>query len=307
MQGGAIDALKAEVEEEPDALRAFVPKVHRASKGAMFVGAGDSYAAALAGFYFTGGRCIALDPYSLASAPGIAEGLEVYFISASGRTASNLAAARRVRGIARRTVALTAVEASPLADLVDDVVPLPMKYAPRTAGMLSFSLSLSAVLKLSGEDDASDFHGAFRDAKRDRRRLELGSGTTYVLGNSTGYVAALYTAAKAYELLGAKAHAELLEEFSHLELFSLVPEDKVLTFSCFDPYEMAKKLRRALSRSGYSVGLIPSHGDTDTEQLFHSIFVGQLSILDAADKAGLREPRFLASGRRLQASDWMIY
>ncbi len=303
-----MDALRADIESQPDALAAFGrSRISKASRGAIFVGAGDSYAAALAGFYASKGRCIALDPYSLASEPEVSEGVDVYFISVSGKTASNVASARRVKDLARSTSALTAAEGSPLAGLVDRVIPLPMRYAPRTAGMLSFTLSLLAVLKLCGWKGTPDFKGAMRSAKEDRECLRFGGGTTYMLGNSLGYVSALYTAAKAYELLGAKAHAELIEEFSHLEMFSLAKEDEVDVFSCFDPLGIAGRLAKTIRESGYASSLIPSRGRTDVERLFHSVFVGQLATLKGAVDAGLREPNFLASGRRLRASDSMIY
>ncbi len=303
-----MDALASEVEDQPGSLIAFArSRFPRAPKGSILVGAGDSYAAALAGFYASEGRCIALDPYSLVSAPGVAKGVEVYFISASGRTASNLAAARKVRGVARKTTALTAVPESELARSVDRTVALPMRYVPKTSGMLSFSLSLLAVLRISGEVGSADFHKVFADAQKDRGSLTHGRGTTYFLGNSTSYSAALYAAAKTYELLGERAHAELLEEFSHLEVFSLASEDAVNVFSCFDPSKMAGKLAKVLGRAGHTTNIIPCRGASVVERLFHSVFTVQLALLDAAAAAGLREPSFLRAGRRLQASDELIY
>jgi fructoselysine-6-P-deglycase FrlB-like protein len=304
----SIDALLAEVEEQPHSLAAFAgSRFPKASKGAIFAGAGDSYAAALAGFYASRGRCIALDPYTLASEPEVASGLEVYFISVSGRTASNVAAARRVKGIARRTAALTAVEASPLAKSVDRILTLPMDYSPRTVGVSSFSLSLLAVLRLAGWEGTPDFRRALRAAKRDGARVKMGRSTTYFLGNSAAHAAALYAAAKTYEILGAKAQAELLEEFSHLQIFSLTEEDSVNAFACFDPSRQAERLVTALGGGGFSSSLVPARGSTEAERLFHSVFVGQVSVLGAAVEAGVREPRFLSAGKRLQASDSMIY
>ena len=297
-----------EVEKQPGILEMFAKsKLPRAPKGSIFVGAGDSYAAALAGFYASGGSCIALDPGSLASAPEIAAGLEVFFISVSGRTASNVAAATKVRRLARGTTALTAAEDSQLAGLTDHVVRLPMAYAPRTAGMLSFSLSLLAVMKIAGRGAGCDFREALSGARKASVRLSSGKGTTYFLGNSLAYPVALYAAAKAYELLGAKAHAELLEEFSHLELFSLEKADAVNIFSCFDPSGMSARLKKALTGQGFRTQTIASLGKSDTERLFHSVFAAQLSVLGQARRAGLSEPRFLSAGGRLRASDAMIY
>ncbi len=306
---GAMAALAAEVEGQPEALSRFAgTRLRKAAPGAVFVGGGDSYAAALAGFYASGGRCLALDPYSLAESPGIAAGLDVYFISVSGRTASNVLAARRVRGIARGTTAITAVGGSKLASSADRVVRLPMTYEPRTPGMLSFALSLLAVLKISSGEGACDFGRAMHNARKDSGRLMAsGKGITYFLGNSLAYPAALYAAAKAYEVLGARAHAELLEEFSHLELFSLRKSDAVNILSSFDQLGMSSRLSRALRKEGYESRVVAGRGETNAERLFHAVFASQLWVLARARERNLDRPAFLSGSGRLRVSDAMIY
>lgn len=301
-----IRALANEVEGQPPILDGFSrQKLPRARKGSIFVGAGDSFAAALAGFHASEGRCSALDPYVLASTPRLAEGADVYFISVSGRTSSNVAAAKRVRRFAARTATLTAVADSRLAGLTDDVIGLPVPYAPRTPGVLSFSISLLAVLKIVGAWGKCGFSAALGEARGDRLSFS-DDGTTYFLGNSLAHPVALYAAAKTYEILGARAHAELLEEFSHLELFSLATRDAVNGLACFDDSGVARRLGRALSERGYSSQVVPSRGRSPMERLFHAIFVVQLSVLDRARKMGLTEPKFLSS-RVLEVSDLMIY
>jgi len=305
---GATQGLVEEVYGQPEVLKRFAKtKLPRAPRGSIFVGAGDSYAAALVAFYASKGDCVALDPYTLASYPEAATGLEVFLISVSGRTASNIVAARRVRGIARGTTVITADNTSRLARLADRVVSLPMTYSPRTSGMLSFSLSLLAVLRAAGSLGPCDFRRVLAISRRSMLTTRPGKGTTYFLGNSLAYPVALYAAAKTYELLGTKAHAELLEEFSHMELFSLTKDDAVNAFSCFDPSHKAGKLARALRARGYESNVVPSVEGTDIERLFHSVFVVQLSMFDQAKKAGLSAPRFLADGGRLGVSDEMIY
>jgi len=289
-----IRALGYEVKAQPDVLqRCLRAEMPEAAKGSVFVGAGDSYAAALAAFYASRGRCIALDPYTLVSAPELTKGLEVYFISVSGKTSSNVAAAGRVRGLAKRTLAITADSSSPLAERCDEILALPMNYVPRTAGMLSFSLSLLTVMKSVGRAGKCDFASAYAGALSDHGEVVWGRGTTYFLGNSLAYPAALYAAAKTYEILGAKAHAELLEEFSHMELFSLVRRDALNVFSCFDPSDASARLQVALAKQRYAPHVIPCRGATDLEGLFHSVFVGQLSVLSRAKELGLKSPRFL--------------
>jgi glucosamine 6-phosphate synthetase-like amidotransferase/phosphosugar isomerase protein len=300
--------LADEVALQPRALDRFsAQRFAKARKGSIFVGAGDSYAAALAAFYASRGELLALDPYVLASNPEFADGADVYFISISGRTSSNALAAKKVRGRARRLTAITAVTDSRLAGLADRVVELPMSFKPRTPGMLSFSLSLVAVMMISGVDGRSDFAGAFREAKKDRLGLAGKSGTTYYLGNALAFPVALYAAEKTYEILGAKAHAELLEEFSHLEVFSLRKADRVNGFACFDPDGLAGKLGRALTSRGYDCRAVRSWGDSAMERLFHAVFAAQLSILRAAEAKGITAPKFLFARGALETSDAMIY
>jgi hypothetical protein len=301
-------ALADEVRRQPEALEEFgKSNLPRASRGSIFAGAGDSYAASLAAFYFSGGRCLALDPYVLVTQPQMAEGAEVFFVSVSGRTSSNVKAAERVRGVARRTTVLTADTKSPLAGEADRVVRLPMSYVPRMPGFLSFSLSLIAVLRIAGGSILCDFRSAFKKAEKDEGQISYGRGTTYFLGNSLAHPAAIYAAAKTYELLGAKAHGELLEEFSHLELFSLEKSDVVNVLSCFDPAGMSGKLERALVNRGFESNRLPTRGGSDAERLFHAVFAAQLSVLRKARQERLSRPRFLSARERLGVSDSMIY
>ncbi|HUI22853.1 MAG TPA: hypothetical protein VLY82_00490 [Nitrososphaerales archaeon] len=303
-----MKAFADEAKGQPRILEEFSrSSLPRARRGAILVGAGDSYSAAMSGFFSSGGACIALDPYHLASAPEIAKGVDVYLISVSGRTASNLAAARKVRRLARQTIGITSDEQSKLAGLVDEVIRLPMKYVPRAPGLLSYALSLLAVLKIVGLEEKCDFEGAYSAARTDKEKIGWAQGTTYFLGNSLAYPAAMYAAAKTYEFLGAKAHAEILEEFSHLELFSLGHSDRVNIFSAFDPLEESARLARALARERYESRVVPARGTTKTEQLFHAVFAIQLSVLKRAADLGLSAPGFLAADGKLEASDSMIY
>jgi glucosamine 6-phosphate synthetase-like amidotransferase/phosphosugar isomerase protein len=301
-------AFAEEVERQPGVLLKFSKSgFPKARRGSIFVGAGDSYSAAMAGFYASNGSCIAIDPYHLASTPLIAKGADVFLVSVSGRTASNLAAARKVRSLARRTIAITSDEGSRLAGLVDEVVRLPMRCLPRTPGLLSYSLSLLAVLNIVGPKENCDFEGTFRAARKDEGNIRWGEGTTYFLGNSLAYPVAMYAAAKTYEFLGARAHAELLEEFSHLELFSLEQSDVVNVYSAFDPLEASGRLAEALAREGYQSHAVPNRAGSATEQLFHAVFTSQLSTLRRASELKLSKPNFLTVAGRLAVSDSIIY
>jgi glutamine---fructose-6-phosphate transaminase (isomerizing) len=301
-----IKRLSAEVEGQPKILEDFArQRLPKARQGSIFVGAGDSFAAAQLGFFGSNCRHIALDPYVLASNPEIAEGREVYFISISGRTRSNAQAARRAGPYAKQTTALTAVADSPLARVTDRLILLPMTYLPRMPGLLSFSLSALAAMRISGAEGRCDYGGALRKARNGEIGFAEGNGTTYFLGNSLAFPVSLYAAAKTYEILGTKAHAELLEEFNHLELFSMARSDAVNGFSCFDPSGLAAKLSSALADRRLLV--VRGWGRSPTEKLFHAIFQVQLSVLGEARRRGVTTPRFLSRRDSLAASDRMIY
>jgi len=303
-----MKAFTAEVERQPGVLLKFSKSSFpRARRGSIFVGAGDSYSAAMVGFYASNGSCIAIDPYHLASTPEIAKGADVFLISVSGRTASNLVAARKVRTLARRTIAITSDEGSRLAGLVDEVVRLPMRYSPRTPGLLSYSLSLLAVLNIAGRREKCNYEGAFRAAGKDEGNIRWGEGTTYFLGNSLAYPVAMYAAAKTYEFIGVRAHPQLLEEFSHLELFSIGTSDVVNVFAAFDPLGASGRLAKALAHQGYESHTVPSRGGSEPERLFHVVFACQLSVLRRAGELGLSRPNFLTAAERLAVSDSMIY
>src|SRR5437870_13307611 len=104
-----------EVGEQPSKLRSFLSvPVERATSGSIFVGAGDSYAAALATFYLSGGKYLAFDPYAISTIPSAEAGRDVFFLSISGRTSSNILSARKLRGVGRRGIDITAKRESHL-------------------------------------------------------------------------------------------------------------------------------------------------------------------------------------------------
>jgi len=139
-----LSQLEGELDEEPSLLsRARRAGPEPLPRGAILVGAGDSYAAALCASYLSRLDSLVLDPYELIAAPELARSKTVAVISVSGRTKSNVAAARSVKGIARARVGVTSVEDSPLAKEVDQTILLPVEYRPRSPGMASFALSLA--------------------------------------------------------------------------------------------------------------------------------------------------------------------
>src|SRR2546422_7176149 len=298
-----------EVGEQPSKLRSFLSiPVERATSGSIFVGAGDSYAAALTTFYLSGGKYLAFDPYAIFTIPSAAAGRDVFFISVSGRTSSNVSAARKLRGVARRRIAITANQDSPLAEEVDDVILLPHEPRARVAGTLSFTLALLASIKAALGDFSCDFSRAYSAAKVAQKKVALSDhGTTYLLGNNAAHAIAVYGAAKVCEILGAKADAEQLEEFSHMELFSLKASDSVIIYSAFDPAGIGARLHAALRSKGYVTSLLETYDSNTVEIIFYYAFLSQLAPLAKAQAKGLSEPYLSGARKKLQISDGMIY
>lgn len=248
-----------------------------------------------------------MDPYGLQTAPDFARRREVYFFSVSGRTATNIAAARAVRGVARRTIAVTANLTSPLVGETDDVIAIPYSITPRTPGTLSFGLSLLLATKLSCGPFECDFGRLFGKASASPNIIFSRTGATHFLGNGPAYAIALYAALKTFEVFGAKASADFLEEFGHASLFSLRRNDAVNIFSAFDPLSNGRKLAGALEKGNFHRSLLPAAGRNEFESLFHAMFIVQSSFLKEARLRGITSPYLESAASKLEMSDSMIY
>ena len=304
-----ISEIESEVASQPRLLGSFSRKnLPILPPGSLLAGAGDSHVAAQCASLLSSFRLLAVDPYLLFSDPGLAKNRVVAFISVSGRTRSNVAAAKRLDGISRDTLAVTSDPTSPLAEATKDTLVMPYDYRPRMPGTLSFTLSLVAALKLAAIPCDCGFQRLFRRARVEAHAIKFSdSGSTFFLGNHAAYFVAQYAAAKTYEFFGAPAQAELLEEFSHLELFSLRRADEVNVFSLADPSRIGRVLAAALLGRRYSATLVPAYGNNQVEEVFHAVFATQLAAIERTRSKGLSVPRFLRSGRRLGVSDAMIY
>lgn len=307
--GSLLAEIQEEVNKQPELLSAFAQKkLPCVPRDSLLVGAGDSYVAGQCAALLSSFRCIAVDPYLLISAPKLSRGRTVVFISVSGRTRSNIVAAKKVSGIARSTLGVTANSDSPLAGATDKALVIPYQYKSRAPGTLSFTLSLVAALKLASVGCDCGFSHLFGQAESQASILKFSEGgCTFFLGNHAAYAAALYAAAKTYEFFGERAQAELLEEFSHMELFSLRKDDAVNIFSSADPSGVSGRLARALTARGYRAALVESRGADRVEETFHAIFVTQLAVVQRMRANGLVVPYFMKSRQKLGLSDAMIY
>lgn len=304
-----LSEVEAEVLGQPMALKSFLERrVVKAPAGSLFVGAGDSFAASSIACYLSSMKHSAFDPYELAAAPELANGRTVHFVSISGKTTSNLAAAKAVEGAAKERVAITANPRAKLLAVTERAILVPYRYVPRTPGTLSFSLSLLALLRLAAGDLECNFDRVHARARREADKLLFSEkGVTYFLGNGASFPASLYSALKMYEILGGRAQATMLEEFNHAGLFALKKQDAVNISCAFDPLNLGQRLCGALRSNGFRAATIPPFGSNPWEQVFHFIFLSQFAILRRAKFEGLSRPRFVDASGSLAISDSLIY
>lgn len=304
-----LSTVEAEISSQPAALEQFLREdLGQAPPGSVFTGAGDSLAASLTASCLSSRKHMAIDPYELVANPAIAKGRSVYFVSASGRTASNIAAAKAVKTLAKERVAVTANPMGGLVGATDSALFIPCRSAPRLPGTLSFSLSLLALMKLALGGFRCDFRRAHNRAQRGAARVAISEkGVSHFLANGPAFPICLYSALKVNEMLGGRAQCNMLEEFGHAPLFALKEEDTVNIFRAFDPLSLGRKLSRSLRTKGFSSSMISISVSNPQERIFELVFLSQLAVLGRAKSMGLSQPYFVLAPEKLAISDRMIY
>jgi fructoselysine-6-P-deglycase FrlB-like protein len=282
----------------------------RAGSNCVFVGAGDSFAAAKATEYLSGFRARALDPYDLLLNPRIAEGKHLYIISVSGRTRTNIEAAKAARGIARRTTAITSDVRSILAETCDDLIKLNFrKTVAVTPGTVSFTTTLLACCSRVRElPPIPDLGQVFDSCVKWSDTVELPTGgTVFIVGTGLSYCMAIYGAAKIFEVLGWKSQYQATEQFSHMELFSLSESDFVLLIPRSGADEKMAQLEDLLAGGGWNVAEI---NPIESDEVVHSIVTAmhlQALVWRTALRLGLEECSFKKKEKHLRISDAIIY
>ena len=213
-----------------------------------------------------------------------------------------------IRGVAKKVTAITADPQSELAAKCDDVLNLRFrKTGGLTAGTNSFTACLLAcfsVLQTLPRLDNLEmiFHEAtvLSETKNFSPR-----GTTYLVGSDMGYPVSVYGAAKISEILGHKAQAEHLEQFSHVELFSLKDDDLVIFLG--RPSRKSALLRVRLSEAGFNVFALEFQLKTPAEMAISLSIYLQILVWKNAIDLGVDECAFLMRRELLRISDALIY
>jgi fructoselysine-6-P-deglycase FrlB-like protein len=275
----------------------------REQEKCVFTGAGDSFAAAMvAEFASNTVRCI--DPVDICLNPSIAKNKLLYAVSISGNTKANFEAVKMAKKHAARTIAITANSESKLAKICSKVIELKFKNVGMlTAGSISFTTNMLACLSLVKNVRITDTERLFNNAESDAEKIKL-NGHVYVLGNWITYPLAIYGCAKMYEVLGMKAQHVMLEQFCHMQLFSVKEGDTILILS---NEGKAKELSAKLVNNGYRSYVFEPRGKTLEDNLLYYSFLLQLIVLNDAKRTQLKECYYITNNKLREISSSLIY
>ena len=298
-----IEAYEKDIELQLDFLKSFrkqKPLSHNQQKNAIFSGSGDSLASAMLVESFSDGIVKVVDPLDLYRNKQLVKSKHVYFVSISGNTLTNI----KVAKIAKRVTAITSKPKSRLAKASDETVLL---TAPNngifTAGSISFLDStltcISMIKKIVIPKDSKLFLNAKMDAKKAKVSKRI-----FVLGNLFTFPLAMYCAAKFYEILGYDAHYSRIEQFSHMELFSVKKGDTVIIFEEKNSHNY--QLESNLKKVGINV-IHPNVPSAKMNQILYFTFFSQLLALFEAKKKKKKDCYFVTAKKIRNVSNQMIY
>ncbi len=305
-----IEAYEQEIRYQITDLKKFVneSKIKKLSikdqERCIITGAGDSFAAAMVAEYASNDRVRCIDPMNICMNPSTVENRLLYTLSVSGSTRANLEAVKIAKGRAAKRIAITAKRESKLAKVCDEVIELKFRNSGMlTAGSIGFTASMLVCLLLVSDVRIGDVKKLFESAKSDAGKARL-SDHAYIIGSGITYPLAMYGCAKIYEVLGIRAQYAMLEQFCHMELFSVKNGDTILILSHDDK---AKELCSKLAGDGYNAVAFGPKGKTLTENLLYYSLLLQLLVLYTAKRLKLGECYFITKDRLRKISSSLIY
>ncbi|NNM03113.1 MAG: sugar isomerase [Nitrosopumilus sp.] len=268
-------------------------------KNIIFSGSGDSLISSLLAESFSGGLVTAMDPLDLYQNKSLAKSKNIYFVSISGNTITNI----KVAKIAKKAIAITSQPQSRLAKVSDNVILLNSPNSRVfTAGSISFLESALTCISLV-QNTKIPAISVFRKAESFAKKAKL-SKRIFVLGNLHTFPVAMYCAAKFYEILGYDVHYCRIEQFSHMELFSAKKGDTVIIFE--EKNSHTKQLGQNLKKIGINV-VHPNVPSEKLSQVIFCIFYSQLISLYEAKSKKKNECHFVTAKKIRDVSNRMIY
>lgn len=286
------------------------------TRSGLFVGSGDSYTCALLMEYLSKHRMHAYHPSDILHCPQVLSDHEILFISASGRTRSNIEAAKIARKFGVKTTAVTARSKSPLEEVCHETFNLDYLHSLQSSntGILEFTATVISCMSLIGININLNVLGKImKDAREQVNRYGLNLPTRFksilFLGDGISYPLASYGALKMHELFGFRSFGYLLDDYYHSPIFSLKKPDCVFVLD-------HEKLKNSLSTNFHnklkkthalSYYFRPQIGLSHFEQSLFFIFVIQILGLTMAEKLKIDKPYYLSRKRILKLSSSLIY
>jgi hypothetical protein len=114
----------------------------------------------------------------------------------------------------------------------------------------------------------------------------------------------MYCAAKFYEILGYAVQYSKIEQFSHMELFSVKKGDTVIIFEEKNTHN--KQLSLHLKKIGINV-IHPDMPSEKLSQMLYCIFFSQFITLFEAKKKKKKDCHFVLAKNIRNVSNQMIY
>jgi len=299
-----ITAFEKEIEMQLEFLENFLPQrqlSHDEQEKAIFCGTGDSFVAAQLAEVFSNFRARAHDPLDLIKNKKLLTGHDLYLISISGNTISNVKLAQ----LSKRTTAITANPKSKLAKTCGRLVRLKFSNSGiQTAGSISFLASALTCISLVSRFKVRNVSELYNKAQKVAKRVSI-QGKVYILGNIHTYPVAMFCAAKIYEVLGIDAHYERIEQFSHMGLFSCNKGDTIIIFEEENLHN--KKLAKYLKGCGLKTTRVDTPSENVLDKILFFVFVSELIALYCAKKKKKKECFFVEAKKLRNASSSMIY
>lgn len=298
-----IAALEKEIKMQINFLKIFVPQKQLSlakQRKSIFCGTGDSFASAQLAEALSDFKVKAFDPLDLLKNKKLLKGRDLYLVSISGNTISNINLAK----ISNAT-AITANPESKLAKLCSRQIFL--KYPNSgilTSGTISFLASALTCLSLVSKYEIKNILLIYKSAKLLGKKINL-RGKIYVLGDLNSLPIAMFCASKLYEISGLDAQYERIEQFSHAVLFSAKKGDTVLLFEKKNMHNL--RLERYLKEYGLNFIQIQPPTTKIQEQILFYIFVSEFIALHHAKKKNQKDCFFVQNKLLRKASSAMIY
>jgi len=313
----SLDAMEHEIHNQVEDLPAFARELGKYDRfrnldpsSMIFTGSGDSLASSLFAHYLSEMQAFAADPFELQFYPRVTRNKTIFITSISGKTRTNIQLAKRVRGLAKKRVAITANPESPLAKECDDVIRLRYRsLGILTSGTASFLASLLAVASLVRRLPKLDsLRTMERQGAEWARRLRVHPrGGFLFVGSGTGYSLAMYAAFKIHEVLGLLAQYQHTEQLGHSQLFSLKEKSDNLLFLSPSSDKKTSEVFRLFSKNGFHAYLLKGSTADPVLAALQVMFCMQHLALYLGRKMGLQECEFVTEKKRLALSSRLIY